>query len=65
VEPAISGISRILCPIDLSIASAPVADQATAIAGWYKARILASTSEQGWQAGSSRLVPLRVYPRHA
>jgi nucleotide-binding universal stress UspA family protein len=34
-------IRRILCPIDLSDASAAVVGQATAIAGWYKARILA------------------------
>lgn len=34
-------IKRILCPIDFSDASAHVVDQAVAIAGWYKARILA------------------------
>jgi nucleotide-binding universal stress UspA family protein len=41
VELATPDIRRILCPIDFSAASAPVVDQAMAIAGWYKARILA------------------------
>jgi len=34
-------IKRILCPIDFSDASSYVVDHAVAIAGWYKARILA------------------------
>ena len=34
-------IQRILCPIDFSDASALAVEQATAIAGWYKARITA------------------------
>jgi nucleotide-binding universal stress UspA family protein len=34
-------ITRILCPVDFSEASAHAVDLATAIAGWYKARIAA------------------------
>jgi nucleotide-binding universal stress UspA family protein len=41
VEPATLQFQRILCPIDFSDASAHVIDQATAIAGYYRARILA------------------------
>ena len=41
MELAMPNIGRILCPVDFSDASAHVVDQATAIAGWYKARIVA------------------------
>jgi nucleotide-binding universal stress UspA family protein len=34
-------ITRILCPVDFSDASVHAVDLATAIAGWYKARIAA------------------------
>jgi nucleotide-binding universal stress UspA family protein len=41
VEPAAPAFRRILCAIDFSATSAHVVDQAAAIAGWYRARILA------------------------
>ena len=41
MELVTPNIKRILCPIDFSDASAHVVDQAAAIAGWYKARIMA------------------------
>jgi nucleotide-binding universal stress UspA family protein len=41
VEPTALGIKRILCPVDFSDLAAHVVDQAAAIAGYYKARILA------------------------
>jgi nucleotide-binding universal stress UspA family protein len=36
-----SAITRILCPVDLSAASAPAVEHAIALARWYKARIVA------------------------
>jgi len=41
VDLTTPAIRRILCPIDFSAAAPHVVDQAAAIAGWYKARILA------------------------
>lgn len=41
MEIVVPDIRHILCPIDFSDASAHVVDQAVALAGWYKARILA------------------------